>query len=253
MRFHTTSTLVAATLAVFALAAAPAARAADVVVLATIAAKSAMEQIAAEFERSGQHKVILRFATANELKGEIEKGVPFDVTLLTNAALDDLDKQGKLAPGSKVPVMRSGVGIAARKGTTNAIATDAELKQALIDARSIVMSSQGATGPIMKRAFERYGIADAVAAKTVLVSNITAAQAVANGQGELGFTQISEVMDTPEARLVGPLPAEAQVFSSFSAAVGKEARNAAGAQAFVGAMSGDAGKAVLKARGLDPQ
>lgn len=252
MAFPISTLLPAALLAALALTA-PAARAADVVVLATVAAKSAMEQIAAEFERGGQHKVVLRFATANELKAEIEKGAPFDVTLLTNAAIDDLDKQGKLAAGSKVPVMRSGVGIAARKGTTNSIATDAELKQALIDARSIVMSSQGATGPIMKRAFERYGIADAVAAKTVLVTSVTAAQAVANGQGELGFTQISEVMDTPEARLVGPLPAEAQVFSSFSAAVGKEAKNPTGAQAFVGAMRGDAGKAVLKARGLEPQ
>ena len=49
-------------------------RAAEVVVLSTVAAKTVLEEIAPTFERDSKQKLILKFATAAELKSEIEKG-----------------------------------------------------------------------------------------------------------------------------------------------------------------------------------
>ena len=76
-------------------------QAAEVVVMGTVAAKSVLEEIAPAFERSSKHKLILRIATAAELKAEIEKGAPCDVALLTVAAVDDLIKQGRLIQSTK--------------------------------------------------------------------------------------------------------------------------------------------------------
>ena len=142
-------------------------QAAEVVVMGTVAAKSVLEEIAPAFERGSKHKLILRIATAAELKAEIEKGAPCDVALLTVAAVDDLIKQGRLIQSTKIDVAKSGVGIAVKKGAiTPPITTGEELKQAMLSAKSIAYSAQGSTGPIMKRIFERFGITDAMNSKT---------------------------------------------------------------------------------------
>src|ERR1035438_7985069 len=88
------------------------ARAAEVIVLSTVAAKSALVAIASAFERDSGHRLILHFATTGELRTELEKGANCDVALLTVAALDDLIKQGRFIQASRVGVARSGIGIA---------------------------------------------------------------------------------------------------------------------------------------------
>jgi molybdate transport system substrate-binding protein len=229
------------------------AQAADITVFGTVAAKSALEQIVPAFEAGSGRKVTLRIATTGELKGEIEKGAPFDVAFLTAGALDDLAKLGKLDATGRLDVARSGVGVAVtRDAPAPAIGNADDFKRTLLAAKSIVYSAQGATGPTMKKIFDNFGIADAMKAKTVIITKGTAPQAVAAGQAEMGFTQISEILDAPAAKLAGPLPPEVQVYSTFSAAVSGAARDRAAAQAFVNALGQPAAKAILKARGLEP-
>lgn len=229
------------------------ASAADVVVLSTVAAKSVLEQLAPAFEEASGHKVILRFATTAEMKAEIEKGAPFDMALLTTAAVDDLIKQNLIAGGSKANLARSGVGMAVRRDVAmpNLVTTD-DLKQALVNAKTIAMSTQGASGPIMRRIFERFGLSDALAGKLVLVSKITTPEAVAAGQAELGFTQISEILDTAGTRLVGALPPEVQVYSSFSAGIAAAGKDSGAAKAFLDILQTDTAKTVWRAKGLEP-
>lgn len=229
------------------------ASAADVIVLSTVAAQSALEQFAPAFEGASRHKVILRFATAAEMKAEIEKGAAFDLALLTSAAVDDLIKQNFLTGGSKVNLFRSGVGMAVREeAAAPQLTTADDLKLALVNAKSIAMSTRGATGPIMQRLFERFGLSDAMAGKLVLVSKITAPEAVVTGQAELGFTQISEILDTAGARLVGPLPPEVQVYSSFSAGIAAAGKDPDAAKAFLDSLQTDTAKTVWRAKGLEP-
>ena len=136
------------------------ARADDIIVFGTVAAKSALEQIAPAFERDTHHKLVLHIATTGELAADIDKGAPFDVALLTQAALDDLIRQGKLDAAGKLDVARVGVGVAVAKGVAPpAIGNAEEFKQALLAAKSITYTAQGATGPTMKKIFERFGIA----------------------------------------------------------------------------------------------
>jgi molybdate transport system substrate-binding protein len=230
------------------------AKAADMMLLSTIAAKAAVEEIAPAFERATGHHLNVRFGLGADLKTEIEKGAACDVALLTEAVIDDLIKQNRLTQASRAYVARSGVGIAVKLGAAvPTITTGEELKQALLAAKSIAYSAKGATGPILKKIFERYAITEAMQGKIVLVTATTAPEAVALDQAELGFTQISEILDARGARLVGPLPAELQVYTTFAAATAASTKNPAAAQAFVDFLGTAATKAVLKARGLEPR
>ena len=79
-----------------------------------------------------------------------------------------------------------------------------------------------------------------------------AAHAIANGEAEIGMTQISEILPYAGAELVGPFPAEIQLITSFAAAVGTGARQAAPAQALLHFLKAPSAATVFKAKGLDP-
>lgn len=226
----------------------------EVVVFSTSAAKSAVELIVPEFERATGHKVLTKFGTAAELKGFIEKGASCDVALLTAGAVDDLIKGTRLSAPSRAVIFKSGVGIAGKLGSpAPLVSTPEELKAALLAAKVIGLSTQGASGPIMKRAFETLGIAEVMSAKTLLVGDVPVAEAVVAGRAELAFTQTSEILDTPGAQLLGPLPAPLQSYSTFAAATASDTKVSLAATSFLAVLSSASAKAHMRARGLQPE
>ena len=75
------------------------------------------------------------------------------------------------------------------------------LKGALITTRSITYVEQGATASILRSIFAKLGLTELMNAKTVYSDS--AAHAVAEKKAELGFTQISEILNVPGATFAG--------------------------------------------------
>ena len=230
-------------------------QAADITVLASNAVKTALEELGPKFETAGGHKITFSFKAAAELKGDIEKGAAVDVAILTAAAIDDLIKQGKLAAGGKTDVVGSSIGVAIRKGAAKPdISSSEAFKRTLLAAKSIGYVEQGATGGYLQQVFAKLGVAEAVKAKLVLLpSTNPAAKAVGNGEAEIGMTQISEILPYATAELLGPLPAELQQVTVFTAGVGTASKQAAAAGAFIAYLKSPAAASVIKAKGLDPR
>ena len=209
--------LIAGKLFALALFTAGAVDAAEIKVLASNALKTALEELGPQFEKASEHKLSFTFNAAVPLKAEIEKGVAFDVAILSAPITEDLVKQGKLVAATRADIARSGAGLAVKRGAPKPdISTTEAFKRTLLDAKSICYVEQGATGIYLKGLFERLGIAEQLKSKTKLLppSN-PAAHAVANGEAEIGMTQISEILPYAGAELVGPLPAEIQLSSVF--------------------------------------
>ena len=104
----------------------------------------------------------------------------------------------------------------------------------------------------MRNIFERFGIVEEMKAKTTVVSGITAPDAVAKGEADLGFTQISEILPVEGAVLAGPLPPEVQVYTIFTAAVAASTKDPAAAQTFIKFLTAPAAAPVIKAKGMEP-
>lgn len=225
------------------------AQAPDLLVLSTPVAKFFLDSRAAFLPKN----TTIRYGLASELKSEIEQGAHFDLALLTEAVIDDLIKNGALLAASRIPVFKSGVGLAVRDGThLPPVASAEDLKQALLGARSVAIRVGGAGGAISKQVFERLGIAETVAAKTVLVSTGTLAEAIVNGTAEVGLCQISEIISTAGARLHAPLPSELQVYSRFGAAIAARSKLMAAAKSFMRELEAPAARAWLEAKRLGP-
>lgn len=229
-------------------------RAAEIKVMASNALKTTLEEIAPAFEQASGHKLGLVFGAAAPLKVEIEKGASFDVAVLTAGGIDDLVKQGRLDGATRVALADSGVGVAVRRGAPKPdISSVDAFKRALVAAKSVAYVEQGGSGIYLKGLLPRLGLADALKDKTKLLPpENPAAKAVANGEAEIGMTQISEILPYAGAELVGPLPAEIQLITSFASAVGSGARQAEAGKALLSYLKAPAAAAVLKAKGLDP-
>jgi molybdate transport system substrate-binding protein len=238
-----------------ALLLAPSARlqAAEIVVLSPVMLKTVLEEVGPQFEQTTKHKLVFQFGQSAGLKAQIERGEVFDVAILTAAGIDDLIKQTKLASATRVDVAKSGVGVAIKKGAPKPdIATAEGFRQTLLAAKSITYSAQGASGAIMRKIFERFGIAEEMKAKTTVLPGPTIAEAVAKGEAELGFTQISEILPVEGAVLAGPLPPEVQVYTIFTAAVAVSTKDPAAVQTFIRFLTSPAVAPVIKKRGMEP-
>jgi molybdate transport system substrate-binding protein len=234
-------------IAAAALALAAPSHAAELKVLSTNALKSVLEDLAPKFEQSSGHKVAITWGTAAQLKVQIEKGAAFDLAVITDAGADDLIKQGKLA--SRTALARSGVAVAIKKGAPKpALASAEDFKKMVLAAKSIAWVEQGASGIYLKGVFERLGILDQIKDKLKPVK--AAGEAVANGEAEIGFTQISEILPFAGAEVGGMLPPDIQSFTTF--VVGVHAKDSEPAAALVTFLKAPAAAAVIKAKGLEP-
>jgi molybdate transport system substrate-binding protein len=222
--------------------------------LVSNAVKTSLEVLAPEFERAAEHKLVITFGAASELKTEIDKGAAFDVAILTPAAIDALTKDGKASAAGRADIARAPFGLAVRKGASKPdIGTVEGLKQALLKANSIAYVEAGAGSPYFKSLLERLGIADQVRPKLKpQPTSNPAAKAVANGEAELGITAISEILPYAGAEVAGPLPAEIQFYSVSTGAVAVDSKAGEAARAVLRFLTTPAAAAVLKAKGLEP-
>jgi molybdate transport system substrate-binding protein len=245
---------IAAGVSTLALLGAGTAGAAEVKVLVSNALKSTVEELAPQFEKATENKLVITFGAAAELKTSIDKGAPVDVAILTAAVTDDLVKEGKLTAAGRTDIARSGAGLAGRKGAPKPdISTTDAFKHTLLDAKSIAYVAAGATAPYILGLFDRLGIADQIKPKLKpQPTSNPAAKAVANGEAELGITQISEILPYAGAELIGPLPAEVQLYTVYPAAVAAGTKEPGAAAALIKFLTAPAAIAVLKAKGLSP-
>ena len=246
-----TRTVTAATTAIL-LAFGVSAEAAEIKVLSSNALKSALEELAPQFEKASGHKLMLVWGAAVPLRAQIEKGEVFDATILNTPGIDALIAQAKLDKATRTPLARSSVGVAVRKGAPKPdISTTEAFKTALRNAKSIAYVEQGATGIYLKELFVRLGIADELKAKIKLAPT-NAAEFVANGEAEIGMTQISEILPFAGADLVGPLPADIQLYTSFAGANNAATKQPDAGKAFFKFLVTPETAKVMKAKGLEP-
>jgi molybdate transport system substrate-binding protein len=230
------------------------AEAAEVKLIGSNALKTALEELAPAFEKATGHKIAVVWGAAVPLKARIEMGAAFDLTVLPTPAIEDLVSQGKLAAGTQATLAHSGIGVAVRKGAPKPdIGTTEAFKRALLNAKSIAYVEQGGTGIYLKALLPRLGLADALKDRTKLLPpENPAAHAIANGEAELGMTQVSEILPYAGAELVGPFPAEIQLTTTFAVGIAAGTKEADVAKALVRFLTAPGAGAVFKAKGLDP-
>jgi molybdate transport system substrate-binding protein len=247
--------LIAASVLAFATALLPAAgaQAAELKGLAGGSMTVALQELGPMFERATGNKVTFRFDSTPNLIKAVTSGQPFDLGVVPIDVMKDAAARAGFAGGPTIDIARVGYGIAIRAGAPKPdISTPEALKAALIKAQSIATIPDSAAGAYVLSVFAKLGIADAMKAKTKVQATTGAIpQAVAKGEAELGVF-LMNVLIAPGVELAGPFPAELQQDLLFTAAVGKDTKEAAAAKALIDFLRTPEAVAVFKAKGLTP-
>ncbi len=243
----------AALIAAAALFVAGNACAAEVKVLASNAIKEAYLELAPQFEKASGHKVVTTWAGTVDINKRMAAGEVFDLVIMAGNALDVLIKDGKIAAGSRVDLVKSGVGVAVKAGAPKPdIASSDAVKKALLDAKSVGMST-GPSGVYLQSMFVKLGIADQAKAKTRQTApGVPVASLIRSGDAEIGFQQVSELIHESGISYIGPLPADIQSITVFSGGIHSGAKQADAAKALVKFITAPAAVPVIKKHGLEP-
>lgn len=191
--------------------------------------------------------------TVNAIPVRLARGEEADVLIMVKEALVQLIEQGKADDATRVDLVRSPIGVAVRAGAAKPdISTPNALRDALLAAKSVAYSDSASGVYVESQLFKRLGIEEQMKGKARMIPAEPVAAVVARGEAELGFQQISELVPIAGAEVVGPIPAELQKITIFSAALTKGAKSADAGKALIAYLAGADAGSTLKKSGLDP-
>jgi molybdate transport system substrate-binding protein len=231
------------------------AQGAELLVVVSDGMKPSVEELVPQIEHAIGRKLTVQYNSSKNIRDKIQSGEPFDVAILTTDIIDDLIKQGKIAPGTRAEIARTGMGVGVRAGAAKPdVSTPEALKRALVSAKSISFNPSGASAPHIYNIFEHLGIADSVKPKLTLDPEAGRPQMnVADGKADLVITLIPEIKFFKGVELAGPVPADLQSYISFGAGVASNTKNADAGKALIKYITSPAAAPVLKSKALEPR
>src|SRR6266403_5430417 len=219
------------------------ASAADVRVMSSAGFYRVYSELGPAFERaSGHHLVTTRGPSMGDspeaIPARLARGEIADVVILDGGAADELGRRGLVRTDSKIEFARSLIGMVIRAGAAKPdIGSVEALRSTLLATSSIAYSDSGSGTYLSATLFPKLGVADQVAGMSRKVrgppSGEPVAAVVARGEAEIGFQQVSELIDVPGISFVGTIPAELQPVIFFAGALTSAVRQPEAAMALI--------------------
>jgi molybdate transport system substrate-binding protein len=186
------------------------------------------------------------------IPNRLARGEHADVVIMVGYALDELIKQGKVIPSSRVELADSRIGLAVKAGAPKpSINTDAELKQVLLNAKSVAYSDSASGVYIEKQLFKKLGIEEQLAPKSKMIERIPVASVVAKGDYELGFQQVAELLPVAGAAFVAKIPEDVQSVTRYAAGIPVNAEHPEQAKALLDYLASSKAQTTVQSTGLD--
>lgn len=225
--------------------------------------KAPAEEIIIAFEQRTGHLVRRHYDTAGAAEAQMmvaikEKQLVSSLLITTQVRIDKAASVGGALQGGQMRVVGdtlAGVAVSKVFGAAlghTGIGLAADLKRTLLAANRIAFSdpARGATvGVHFVQVIERLGIKDEVLAKSRIAKDgIETMKWVASGEVDIGITQMSEILQTDPALLLGAFPPELELATRYSSWMGVDASPAT--RDLAAAFASGAGRTALATHGL---
>ncbi|MFH8476379.1 substrate-binding domain-containing protein [Streptomyces sp. NPDC018000] len=199
------------------------------------------------------HGIPVRFESAGgvEIARRVREGAEADVLVLADGALAELESEGHLVRDTVRPLWISQVVAAVPEGSpVPALGSESDLQAALLAAKKIAYST-GPSGTALVDLITRLHLADTLRNRLVQAPpGVPVGSLLTSGEADLAFQQNSELMDLPGVVIIGPLPGNAAINSTFSAGVLASSNQPRRACEFLDILGSDAALKTARARGM---
>jgi molybdate transport system substrate-binding protein len=226
--------------------------AAPLKLISSMATREVLGELATRYQRATGQLVTTEAAGGVDVAKRVQLGEAVDIVILASNAIDKLIAEGKVLAGSRVDLVKSGIAIAVREGAPKPeIGTEESVKRVVRAARSLSYST-GPSGAYLEKMFARWGLLDEIRSRIVVPSpGVPVGTLIANGVVELGFQQLSELLNLSGVEVVGPLPSAIQTLTIFSGGVSANSSHPEAAGALLDYLASSATAEVKQGYGMD--
>ena len=221
-------------------------------IISSMATRQLLADLVAQYPQAKVQRISTESVGGVDAARRVQAGEAFDAVVLAANAIEQLIASGKLVAGSRADLVRSGVAIAVRAGAPQLdVRSEDAVRKAVLEARSLSYST-GPSGVHLATLFERWGIADEIKGRIVQAPpGVPVGTLVARGEVELGFQQLSELMNLPGIDVLGPLPPSIQIVTTFSAGVSTTSTQPDAVRALLAFMASPDAAAAKQRNGMD--
>jgi molybdate transport system substrate-binding protein len=221
--------------------------------ISSMATRQVLADLIPVFQNRAHSAVEMESMGGLDVARRITAGEPFDLVILASDAIDKLIASGHVLASSRTDLVHSGVAVAVRSDAHQPDISSADaVRRAILAARSISYST-GPSGVALAKLFAAWGIAEQLKDRIVQAPvGVPVGTLVARGEVELGFQQLSELIDVPGIAVLGPLPAEIQITTTFSAGVCAASTQPAAVRALLEFLASPEADASKRRQGMEP-
>ena len=218
-------------------------------VLAAASLKDALDEVAGAYPA----KLVIAYGASSALARQIDSGAPADLFISADLAwMDYLEKNGRLAPGTRRNLLRNRLVLIApaKQPVKLQPAPGFSIAKALGNGRIALADPQSVpAGKYAKAAFEKLGVWDQVAPRVAAAENVRAALAlVSRGEALLGVVYQTDANADRGVMVAGVFPADTHPPIVYPAAALKGAN--AGAVQFLEFLSQPRARAIFEKHGF---
>lgn len=230
--------------------------AAEIKVISANGMREVITETKAKFDASSGHRLVITVVETGEIRRRVLGGEQFDVIMVPKAVADDLEKQGKMAPGSGVQLIRVNFGLAvAADGPRPDTTTPEDLKRTFLAAKTVLITDPkagGISGVHLMEVLDKLGITDQM--KDKLVPNPGGgfhAARVVKGEADLAVQAEHEIRCVRGATFL-PYPAQFQRTIVFIGGIGAATKETEAAKSYLSFIKGPDALTSIRAHCLTP-
>ncbi|WP_417509360.1 substrate-binding domain-containing protein [Microbacterium sp.] len=194
--------------------------------ISSMATRHVLADLAAAAAEAGLPEVEIESVGGVDAAARVADGDAFDLVFLASGALTKLASSGHVS-GTVVPLMLSQTAVALPSDSSEpatrpegpAFADASELREALRSANRIGYST-GPSGTALVKMIDGWGLTLELDERLVQARpGIPVAKSLADGDVDLGFQQLSELVGQPGVRILGVMPSDCAIDTVFAGAV----------------------------------
>lgn len=219
---------------------------------------AAIQSIAPIYEKETGFSLIIKESpptgnTPMAITNRLARGEKADLVIMEDWELRNLIDQGHLKKTSRIDLGKSFIAMAVRKGAKKPdISNMKSFKKTLLDAKSLALSDTPSGTYLSRILFPQMHISERLMIKTRTISAEPVGEAVARGESEIGFQQLSELMHMEGIDVIGLIPDQVQKMTMYSAAITTGGVQQEEAAALLKYLSSKAARTAIRLSGLTP-